>query len=93
LHPIIQATGLLRRHKYEIPVLDLRTKEEGKSIALNYGVEHSTGKYILVLDADHELNKDFIEKALPGSEEPYAAVQGRVYPINSNYNFVTKMTW
>jgi cellulose synthase/poly-beta-1,6-N-acetylglucosamine synthase-like glycosyltransferase len=74
-----------------VKVLDLRTKEAGKSIALNYGVEHSTGKYILVLDADHELNKDFIEKALPGFEEPYAAVQGRVYPINRNYNFVTKM--
>jgi len=74
-----------------VKVLDLRTKEAGKSIALNYGVEHSTGKYILVLDADHELNKDFIEKALPGFEEPYAAVQGRVYPINRTYNFVTKM--
>lgn len=74
-----------------VNLLDLRTIEAGKSIALNYGVEHSRGKYILVLDADHELNKDFIEKARPGFDESCAAVQGSVHPINRNYNFVTKM--
>jgi cellulose synthase/poly-beta-1,6-N-acetylglucosamine synthase-like glycosyltransferase len=74
-----------------VKVFDLRTEEAGKSIPLNYGVEHSSGKYILVMDADYVLDKEFIEFALPGFDQPYAAVQGRVLAINRNYNFVTKM--
>ena len=74
-----------------VRVFDLKTKEAGKSIALNYGVEQSKGKYIIVVDADHELNKEFIDYAMPGFNEPYAAVQGRVQAINRNYNFITKM--
>jgi biofilm PGA synthesis N-glycosyltransferase PgaC len=74
-----------------VRVFDLRTKESGKSVALNYGVEQSNGKFILVIDADHRLNKEFIEDALPALVEPYAAVQGRVLPINRGYNFLTKM--
>jgi cellulose synthase/poly-beta-1,6-N-acetylglucosamine synthase-like glycosyltransferase len=54
-------------------------------------VEHSSGRYIMVIDADHELNREFIEYALPGFDLPYAAVQGRCNAINRNYNFVTKM--
>jgi poly-beta-1,6-N-acetyl-D-glucosamine synthase len=64
-----------------VRVFDLRTKESGKSVALNYGVEQSNGKFILVIDADHRLNKEFIEDALPALVEPYAAVQGRVLTI------------
>jgi cellulose synthase/poly-beta-1,6-N-acetylglucosamine synthase-like glycosyltransferase len=74
-----------------VKVFELRTEEAGKSIALNYGVRQSSGKYILVIDADHELNREFIEYGLPGFDEPYAAVQGKVLSINRNYNFVTKM--
>src|SRR4029077_6855585 len=40
--------------------LDYQTKEAGKGIALNYGVEQSKGKYILILDADGLLTDDFI---------------------------------
>jgi cellulose synthase/poly-beta-1,6-N-acetylglucosamine synthase-like glycosyltransferase len=74
-----------------VKVFDLRTQKAGKPIALNYGVEHSSGRFIMVMDADHELNKEFIEYALAGFDQPYAAVQCECDAINRNYNFVTKM--
>jgi biofilm PGA synthesis N-glycosyltransferase PgaC len=75
-----------------VRVFDLRTKAAGKSIALNYGIEHSNGKYIVVIDADTVLANDFLENALPAfNNGQYVAVQGRVLPINRNYNFLTKM--
>ena len=74
-----------------VKVFDLKTKESGKSIALNYGVEHANGKYILIVDADGFMSEDFIESALPMFSNGCAAVQGRIRPGNRNYNFVTKM--
>jgi cellulose synthase/poly-beta-1,6-N-acetylglucosamine synthase-like glycosyltransferase len=74
-----------------VKVFDLRTKESGKGIALNYGVEKASGKYILVLDSDGLLTLDFIENAVPLFDDNYAAVQGRYIPSNRNFNFVTRM--
>jgi cellulose synthase/poly-beta-1,6-N-acetylglucosamine synthase-like glycosyltransferase len=74
-----------------VKVFDLRTKEAGKGIALNYGVEKASGKYILVLDSDGLLTRDFIENAVPLFDDNYAAVQGRYIPSNRNFNFVTRM--
>ena len=74
-----------------VKVYTLHTKESGKGIALNYGVERSGGNYILVLDSDGLLSHDFLENALPLFDENYAAVQGRYIPSNRNFNFVTKM--
>ncbi|HET7148807.1 MAG TPA: glycosyltransferase [Candidatus Nitrosopolaris sp.] len=73
--------------------LDYQTKADGKGIALNYGVEQSRGKYILILDADGLLTDDFIEKGLPlfGRDTKYAAIQGRYLPSNRDYSFVSKM--
>jgi cellulose synthase/poly-beta-1,6-N-acetylglucosamine synthase-like glycosyltransferase len=74
-----------------VRVFDLQTREVGKGIALNYGVERSKGSYILVLDSDGLLTHDFLENALPLFDENYAAVQGRYIPSNRNFNFVTRM--
>jgi poly-beta-1,6-N-acetyl-D-glucosamine synthase len=74
-----------------VRVFELQTKESGKGIALNYGVERSKGNYILVLDSDGLLTHDFLENALPLFDENYAAVQGRYIASNRNFNFVTKM--
>jgi poly-beta-1,6-N-acetyl-D-glucosamine synthase len=74
-----------------VKVFALNTKEAGKGIALNYGVEKSAGKYLLVLDSDGLLTRDFLENALPLFDGNYAAVQGRYIPSNRNFNFVTRM--
>jgi cellulose synthase/poly-beta-1,6-N-acetylglucosamine synthase-like glycosyltransferase len=76
-----------------VNALDYQTKAAGKGIALNYGVEQSRGKYILILDADGLLTDDFIEKGLPlfSKDKKYAAIQGRYIPSNRDYSFVSKM--
>jgi cellulose synthase/poly-beta-1,6-N-acetylglucosamine synthase-like glycosyltransferase len=74
-----------------VKVYDLQTKEAGKGIALNFGVEKSSGNYIMVLDSDGLLTHDFIENALPLFDGNYCAVQGRYVPSNRNFNFVTRM--
>jgi cellulose synthase/poly-beta-1,6-N-acetylglucosamine synthase-like glycosyltransferase len=74
-----------------VKVYDLQTKDVGKGIALNYGVENSSGKYIMVLDSDGLLTHDFLENALPLFDGNYTAVQGRYVPSNRNFNFVTRM--
>jgi cellulose synthase/poly-beta-1,6-N-acetylglucosamine synthase-like glycosyltransferase len=74
-----------------VKVYTLRTRESGKGIALNFGVEKSRGNYILVLDSDGLLTRDFLENALPLFDKDYAAAQGRYIASNRNFNFVTKM--
>ena len=74
-----------------VKVFDLQTKEAGKGIALNFGVEKSSGNYIMVLDSDGLLTRDFLENALPLFEGNYCAVQGRYIPSNRSFNFVTRM--
>ena len=74
-----------------VKVFDLQTKEAGKGIALNFGVEKSSGNYIMVLDSDGLLTRDFLENALPLFEGNYCAIQGRYIPSNRSFNFVTRM--
>jgi cellulose synthase/poly-beta-1,6-N-acetylglucosamine synthase-like glycosyltransferase len=71
---------------------DYRTKEAGKGIALDFGVEQSRGKYILVLDSDGTLNSDFITTALPLFDSAnIAAVQGKLLPNNRHHNIITEL--
>jgi cellulose synthase/poly-beta-1,6-N-acetylglucosamine synthase-like glycosyltransferase len=74
-----------------VKAFDFKTSEGGKGIALNEGVKRANGKYILILDSDGILSRDFIEKALPLFDDYYAAVQGRYVPSNRNHSFVTKL--
>ena len=73
-----------------VKALDYKSKESGKGVALTFGVKESQGEYILILDADGILSRDFIEKALPLLKD-YAAVQGRYIPSNRNYSFVSRL--
>ncbi|GEM_PF-642386 len=75
-----------------VRAFELNTKEAGKGIALNFGVQMASAEYLLVLDGDGRLNESFIEDAMPlFAVQDYAAVQGRYIPSNRNYNFITRM--
>jgi poly-beta-1,6-N-acetyl-D-glucosamine synthase len=74
-----------------VRVFDFRTSEAGKGIALNEGVKRANGKYILILDSDGMLSRDFIEKALPLFDGHNAAIQGRYVPSNRNHSVVTRL--
>lgn len=74
-----------------VKVFDVKTNETGKGIALNFGVKYASGNYLLVLDGDGMLSRDFIENAMPLFGEGFAAVQGRYVPSNRNYNLITRM--
>jgi cellulose synthase/poly-beta-1,6-N-acetylglucosamine synthase-like glycosyltransferase len=75
-----------------VRAFDFRTEQAGKGIALDYGANNSNGKYLLVLDSDGILKKDFIETALPLFDRPnVAAVQGKLLSSNRNYNTITKL--
>jgi cellulose synthase/poly-beta-1,6-N-acetylglucosamine synthase-like glycosyltransferase len=56
-----------------VKVFNLQTKEAGKGIALNFGVEKSSGNYIMILDSDGLLTRDFLEKALPFFDGNYCS--------------------
>lgn len=74
-----------------VKVIDLRTSEAGKGIALNEGVNRANGKYILILDSDGLLSRDFIEKALPLFASGNAAIQGIYVPSNRSYSLITRL--
>ena len=74
-----------------VKALELKTIEAGKGIALNYGVDNSKGDYILILDSDGRLDKDFVTNSLPLFKEGYSAVQGKIDSSNREYNLLTKI--
>jgi len=75
-----------------VRAFDFKTKQAGKGLALDYGMEQSRGDYILVLDSDGVLSEDFIDTALPLFDRAnIAAVQGKLLSSNRNYNIVTKI--
>ena len=74
-----------------VKVIDFKTSQAGKGIALDFGVDHANGDYICILDADGKLSEDFIENALPLFDEGYAAVQGRITSSNRGYNIITSI--
>jgi cellulose synthase/poly-beta-1,6-N-acetylglucosamine synthase-like glycosyltransferase len=70
---------------------EFNTKEAGKGIALNFGVEQSKGEYLLVVDSDGILAKDFIANALPLFAKDFVAIQGKIMASNAGYNLVAKL--
>jgi 1,2-diacylglycerol 3-beta-glucosyltransferase len=69
----------------------------GKSGALNLALQHLKGRWMLVLDADAELQPDTLERLLPFAEAgpasqagPWGAVQLRKAVVNPQANLLTR---
>jgi cellulose synthase/poly-beta-1,6-N-acetylglucosamine synthase-like glycosyltransferase len=76
-----------------IRAFDYKTKNAGKGIALDFGVQNSKGEYIVVLDSDGTLENDFITTAISlfGKDNKIAAVQGKLLPNNRHHNIITQL--
>lgn len=69
----------------------LRKPNGGKAKALNYGMEHSSGELIMVVDADSKLSDDAIERMVPYFDDiRVAAVAGSVY-VSNRINTLTRL--
>ncbi len=68
-----------------------KTLSNGKSSALNFGIQQTKGEIIAIFDADNVPAKDALLKAAKYfKDEKVAAVQGRTMSINSKENMLTQ---
>jgi cellulose synthase/poly-beta-1,6-N-acetylglucosamine synthase-like glycosyltransferase len=85
-------SSLMQLKDERIKAFDLKTKDAGKGIALDFGVQNSNGEYIVVLDSDGTLEKDFIYTSIVLFEsDNIAAVQGKLLPNNRHHNIITEL--
>ena len=69
----------------------LRKNNGGKANAINYGIEHSSGELIMVVDADSRLDPNAVMLMAAYFDDPeIAAVAGSVYVSNQN-SLLTKL--
>jgi len=84
--------SLMQLKDTRIKPFDLKTTKAGKGIALDFGVQNSKGEFIVVLDSDGTLEKDFISTAIALFEsDNIAAVQGKLLPNNRHRNIITEL--
>ena len=85
-------TSLVAKKFSHIPYVKvLRKTNGGKANAINYGIKHSSGEIIMIVDADSKLEKNAVELMARYFENPeIAAVAGSVYVSNQN-NLITKL--
>jgi cellulose synthase/poly-beta-1,6-N-acetylglucosamine synthase-like glycosyltransferase len=71
-------------HRYE--------GERGKPAALNDGIKLATGEIIIVFDADYLPPKGILKDIAVSFNDPeVGAVMGRVVPVNTQTNFLTRL--
>lgn len=56
-------------HRYNITYLSRDSREHYKAGNLNYGLSHSNGDYILIIDADHIVKPDIVQDLLGHFQE------------------------
>jgi len=85
-------THLIAQKYTHLPnVKVLRKPNGGKAKAINYGIKHSEGELIMVVDADSKLEKNAVELMARYFENPdIAAVAGSVY-VSNKTNLITKL--
>lgn len=73
-----------------IPVRLISQSNAGKANALNTGLIHANGEFILAVDADAKLNKDCLIYGMQNfQDEKTGAVAGNVIVVNE-YNWLTR---
>jgi len=58
----------------QFPVKIFRQPNSGPSVARNKGIEQATGEFVVILDSDDLLHKDYIRKTLPLMKDGVGAV-------------------
>jgi 1,2-diacylglycerol 3-beta-glucosyltransferase len=86
---------LLAQLALQTPQLRVLTRSRqaggGKSAALNLALKHLRGRWMLVLDADADLQPDVLERLIPFAEAGgWAAVQLRKAIANAGTNWLTR---
>ncbi len=87
--------ALLRELSKKFPDLNIiqrsRIAGGGKSGALNEALKHVRGEWLLILDADAQLQEDTLERLIPfATESGFGAIQLRKSVINSQKNYLTR---
>ncbi len=79
------------KHSKDKKVRVLRKPNGGKANAINFGIHHSTGELIMVVDADSKLEKDAVTLMERYFIDPnIAAVAGSVY-VSNQTNLLTRL--
>lgn len=70
-----------------VHVLKLDTKESGKGLGLNHGLELAKGDIIVCFDADSIAERDYVKKIVDAIYEgKYDLVQGKILGSNPSFN-------
>lgn len=64
--------------EFAVKVIDFRTKESGKGIAMNRGLEEARGELLAYFDADGTTNDTFFERILKYIDSGYDCVQSKI---------------
>lgn len=74
-----------------IKVIDYKTKESGKGLALDKGLKEANGELFAYFDADSLTDSEFFERALKYIDSGYHCLQSKIVARNPNDNFLTKI--
>jgi cellulose synthase/poly-beta-1,6-N-acetylglucosamine synthase-like glycosyltransferase len=75
---------IAKKHKVKV----YKIKHCGKACALNFGLKKCTGKYVLIIDADTIVDRDFIIEALKRMDKNVVAVSASMDILNEK-NIIT----
>jgi len=92
----VDDTLLLAKRHEDIKVVSLSPKYPTPGLQRNAGWRMGKSEYVMFMDSDTVLEKDFLVKALPNFTDEVGAVLGNLeelYPDRSKYNFTANLDW
>ncbi|MGB9877989.1 MAG: glycosyltransferase [bacterium] len=74
-----------------VNVIELKTRESGKALALNEGLKNCKGEIVVQMDADNRVPPHFLQRILNHFSDPKTqAIQARLLTKNADFNLLTK---